>query len=98
MVLDAVCFDQAIENAGLVITGEGKIDSQTLNGKLPSAVARRASARNIPVIAICGRTEVENLPCFASICPVTAQEMPLEQAMQPDIAMENIKEKAKILK
>ena len=90
MVLDAVCFDQAIEDADLVITGEGKIDSQTLNGKLPSAVARRASARNIPVMAICGRTEVENLPCFASICSVTPQGMSLEQAMQPDIAIVNI--------
>lgn len=98
MVLDAIGFDQMIENADLVITGEGKIDGQTLTGKLPYAVARRASARNIPVIAICGRTEVESLPCFAKICPVTPQEMPLEQAMQPDIAMENIKEKAKILK
>ena len=91
MVLDAVCFDQAIEDADLVITGEGKIDSQTLNGKLPSAVARRASARNIPVMAICGRTEVESLPCFASICPVTPQGMSLEQAMQPDIAIVNIR-------
>jgi glycerate kinase len=92
MVLDAIGFDQMIENADLVITGEGKIDSQTLNGKLPSAVARRASGRNIPVMAICGRTEVESLPCFASICPVTPQEISLEQAMQLDIAMENIKE------
>ena len=98
MVLDAIGFDQTIKDADLVITGEGKIDGQTLNGKLPSAVARRASARKIPVIAICGRTDVESLPCFARICPVTPQEMPLEQAMQPDIAMENIKEKAKILK
>lgn len=93
MVLDAIGFDEIIKDAYLVITGEGKIDSQTLNGKLPSAVARRASARNIPVMAICGRTEVESLPCFASICPVTPQEMPLEQAMQPDIAMKNIKER-----
>lgn len=93
MVLDVIGFDEIIRDADLVITGEGKIDSQTLNGKLPSAVAQRASARNIPVMAICGRTEVESLPCFASICPVTPQEMPLEQAMQPDIAMENIKER-----
>lgn len=93
MVLDAIGFDEIIRDADLVITGEGKIDSQTLNGKLPSAVAQRASARNIPVMAICGRTEVESLPCFASICPVTPQEMPLEQAMQPDIAKENIKER-----
>lgn len=93
MVLDAIGFDEIIRDADLVITGEGKIDSQTLNGKLPSAVAQRASARNIPVMAICGRTEVESLPCFASICSVTPQEMSLEQAMQPDIAMENIKER-----
>lgn len=93
MVLDAIGFDEIIRDADLVITGEGKIDSQTLNGKLPSAVAQRASARNIPVMAICGRTEVESLPCFASICPVTPQEISLEQAMQPDIAMENIKER-----
>ena len=97
-VLDAIGFEQTIEDADLVITGEGKIDGQTLTGKLPYAVARRASARKIPVIAICGRTEVETLPCFAKICPVTPQEMPLEQAMQPDVAMENIKEKARILK
>lgn len=93
MVLDAIGFDEIIRDSDLVITGEGKIDSQTLNGKLPSAVAQRASARNIPVMAICGRTEVESLPCFASICSVTPQEMSLEQAMQPDIAMENIKER-----
>ena len=92
MVLDAIGFDQMIEDADLVITGEGKIDGQTLTGKLPYAVARRASGRNIPVMAICGCTEVDSLPCFVSICPVTPQEMPLEQAMQPDIAMENIKE------
>ncbi len=91
MVLDAVSFDQFIEGADLVITGEGKIDGQTLAGKLPYAVARRASSRNIPVIAICGRAEVETLPCFARICPVTPQEMPLSEAMQPDIAIVNIR-------
>ena len=91
MVLDAVEFDHAIDGADLIITGEGRIDSQTLTGKLPYAVAQRASARNIPVIAICGCTEVENLPCFAKICPVTPPEMPISVAMKPEKAQENIR-------
>ena len=95
IVLDAVGFDQAIEGADLIITGEGKIDSQTLTGKLPYVVSQRAMAKNIPVIAICGRTEVESLPCFAKICPVTPPDMPLDLAMQPAVAMKNIKKKQK---
>jgi glycerate kinase len=39
----------------LVITGEGSLDLQTLNGKAPAGVARAASARGIPVVAVCGR-------------------------------------------
>lgn len=91
MVLDAVGFDQAIYGADLIITGEGRIDSQTLTGKLPYAVAQRASARNIPVIAICGRTEVESLPCFTQICPVTPPEMPFSEAMKITTAQANIR-------
>lgn len=91
MVLDAVSFDQAMEDADLIITGEGRIDSQTLTGKLPYAVALRASYGNIPVIAVCGRTEVESLPCFARICPVTPPEMPLSEAMKVTNAQANIR-------
>lgn len=90
MVLDAVSFDKAMADADLIITGEGKIDIQTLSGKLPYVVAQRASVRNIPVIAICGRTEVESLHCFARICPVTPPEMPLSEAMKITTAQTNI--------
>lgn len=91
MVLDAVSFDQAVEGADLVITGEGRIDGQTLTGKLPYAVAQRASSMTIPVIALCGRTEVQTLPCFSAICPVTPSDMPLSLAMQPSTASKNIR-------
>ena len=90
MVLDAVHFDDAIKDADLVITGEGRIDSQTLTGKLPYVVARRAALQNIPVVALCGCSEVDSLPVFLSIHPISPVDMPLSSAMEPDIASMNI--------
>ena len=90
MVLDAIGFDQMVEDADLVITGEGKIDSQTLTGKLPYAVASRAAEVNVPVVAICGRSEVDALPGFRFIIPVTPADQPLVQAMLPEVASANI--------
>ena len=53
-VLDIVDFDQCLEGADLVITGEGRIDSQSIRGKVISGVARRTKLRNIPLVAIVG--------------------------------------------
>ena len=54
IVLDTVGLDQHLEDADLVITGEGSLDFQTVYDKAPIGVARRAKARGIPVIAIAG--------------------------------------------
>jgi glycerate kinase len=48
-------FDAALSNTTHVITGEGSIDDQTLQGKAPFGVATRAKAKAIPVIALTGR-------------------------------------------
>ncbi len=53
-VLDTVHFDDLVKDADLVLTGEGKIDGQSLRGKVVIGVARRAKAQSIPVIAIVG--------------------------------------------
>ncbi|MEA4934216.1 MAG: glycerate kinase [Lawsonibacter sp.] len=53
-VLDMVNFEHCLEGADLVITGEGRIDSQSLHGKVISGIARRTSPRQIPLIAIVG--------------------------------------------
>lgn len=53
-VLDTTGFDHLLEGAGLVITGEGKIDSQSLRGKVVIGVARSAKKAGVPVIAIVG--------------------------------------------
>jgi len=52
-------FDRVLQNAGLVITGEGSIDEQTLLGKGPYGVAVKAKARNIPVIGLAGKIPLE---------------------------------------
>lgn len=54
VVCDAVGLDRHLEGAHLVITGEGRIDHQTVFNKAPIGVARRAKKGNLPVIAIAG--------------------------------------------
>ena len=53
--LDTTGFDKELEKASLLITGEGSIDLQTLEGKGPYGVARRAKKKNIPVIGLAGK-------------------------------------------
>ena len=60
-VLDTVRFDSLLSDADLVITGEGKLDSQSLGGKAVVGIARRCKAKNVPVVAIVGGAE-RNLP------------------------------------
>ncbi|MGF1639396.1 MAG: glycerate kinase [Rhodospirillales bacterium] len=54
VVLDLVDLDRHLDGADLVLTGEGRIDGQTLFGKAPAGVAARARARGIPCLAIAG--------------------------------------------
>ena len=53
-VLDMVEFDKVLDGADLVITGEGRIDSQSVHGKVISGIAKRTSAQNVPLVAIVG--------------------------------------------
>lgn len=97
LVLDAIGFDKIIDDADLVITGEGRIDSQTFCGKLPSAVLRRASEKGIPVIAIGGIVDLEpdeiRESGFLSVLPIQPHPVtPAETvaAMTPEATSSNI--------
>jgi glycerate kinase len=57
VVLDTVGFDRLAEGADLILTGEGKIDFQSLRGKVVIGVARRAKKIRVPVIAVVGDIE-----------------------------------------
>ncbi len=58
LVLDLIGFDDALSGAGLVITGEGSMDSQSLGGKAPVGVARAAVRRGVPVVAVAGQVQL----------------------------------------
>ncbi|MFF7123070.1 glycerate kinase [Streptomyces sp. NPDC008240] len=55
VMLDVLGFAPALDRAGLVITGEGSLDEQTLHGKAPAGVAAAARAAGKDVVAVCGR-------------------------------------------
>lgn len=97
IVLDALGFDELIKDADLIITGEGKIDSQSRKGKVISGILERAGRHGIPVIAIAGMVEYESGSLedmgFAAILPTgpaPQNESDLRHAMQPEVASGNI--------
>ena len=53
-VLDTVDFDTVVQDARLVFTGEGRLDSQSLRGKVIAGVAKRAKQYGVPVVAVVG--------------------------------------------
>jgi glycerate kinase len=55
VVLDVIGFDAMLDETDLVVTGEGRLDGQSLEGKAAVAVAARAGARHVPTVALCGQ-------------------------------------------
>lgn len=93
LILRVTGFEDAVHNADLVITGEGKLDAQTLMGKAPLGVLRVASKHNVPVVAIGGAvSEAESLTKagFAAVLPIVAGPVSLDKAMERKTASENV--------
>ena len=98
MLLDMAGFEELIKDADLIITGEGKADFQTLKGKVPAGVVKKAKKFDIPVICICGISEIDKDTAtkagFKEIVviqphPLNNEEM--ANAMIPETATQNIK-------
>lgn len=93
-ILDAQGFSESLNGAGLVITGEGKLDAQTCMGKALNGILNRAKAKNIPVIAIGGSVDDAdklNEMGFTAVYPIQPGPVSLEQAMDTGFAVENIR-------
>lgn len=81
--LEAIQFHKILKHVSFVITGEGKIDNQTFQGKAPDAVAIMAKAMNIPVIAVAGEIDLsskyrdENL--FVALLRINVSNFSLEE-------------------
>ncbi|MEZ8493679.1 glycerate kinase [Vibrio splendidus] len=85
MVLDVLQADEILKGADLVITGEGQMDNQTLQGKTPYGIAKRASLQGIPTIGIAGSlgAEVEALYGeMSSLFGTVRSPQPLNQVLQ----------------
>lgn len=84
VVLDTVNFDKLIEDADVIFTGEGKIDGQSLRGKVVVGVARRAKKQGIPVVAIVGDIgdDIDGIYDMGvnSIFSINRVALPFEQA------------------
>lgn len=92
-ILKLLNFDNILEGASLIITGEGKTDRQTLNGKLPYGVLLAARKQNVPVVAIAGITEnrTDLLKAgFADIQCINPQGANPDEVMLPEVARRNI--------
>ena len=63
LILDLIKLEDDIKNADIVITGEGRLDSQSIYGKVPVGVASLAKKYNKPVIAFCGSTDSGSKLC-----------------------------------
>jgi glycerate kinase len=93
LLLDTIHFDDLLQDADLVITGEGSADRQTLMGKLPFGILQRAQQHHVPVMLIAGRIADEQLLLdagFSRVACINPPGLPLEIALQPATAKENI--------
>lgn len=90
-IIDLVDLEKHLTDANLVITGEGRIDSQTINGKVPVGVARKAKKYGVPVIAIVGTIGEGAESVYDhgvdAIVDIVSGPMSLEQALEDGITL-----------
>ena len=97
-ILELVHFSDAVEDASLVITGEGQSDAQTLQGKVPYGVLQ--NAKGTPVALLSGR--IVDRPALESagfhpVVEVSPRNLPLREALIPSVARRNIQSAVKTL-
>jgi glycerate kinase len=100
VVLDALNFDDALNGAEAVVTGEGSSDNQTLMGKLPSVVLQRAKEKNIPVYLLAGRIpDKEPLKAagFSKLININDGWDAADDVLREDVAEKRLKTACKMI-
>lgn len=94
IIMEAVKLEEEIRNADVVITGEGRIDSQTAMGKLPVGVAKMAKKYGKMVLAFGGSVAEDAGICngqgIDAFFPIVRGIITLEEAMKPEEARKNL--------
>jgi glycerate kinase len=84
VVVEFTRLREKLAGADLVVTGEGSLDAQSLSGKAPIGVAKEAAAQGIPVVAVCGRSQLADAASagFRSIHALTGLEPDVETCIR----------------
>ena len=98
IVLDETKLEEYVKNADIVVTGEGRLDHQTVMGKAPVGVANIAKKYNKKVIAFSGSVTEDAGVCnehgIDAFFPILRRIVTLEEAMQTDTAKKNLTDTA----
>lgn len=102
LALDALNADRLFDGAALVITAEGMLDSQTLAGKLPVGVARRARRHGVPTVAVGGAVasmDAETVERFTeegivALCSSVEGAASEDELMEPDATRQRLERAA----
>lgn len=93
-ILDTVAFESCVKDASLIFTGEGRLDGQSIGGKVISGIARRAKKCDVPVIAVVGGAEPGLEAVYdvgvTAVFPINRLPMAFEQAKMR--AQENLRD------
>jgi len=81
-ILELTGMDEHIRWADRIITGEGRLDLQSMNDKAPVALARKASSLGKPVIAICGTFQPDATDYFCEIIPICTPPMTVRESTE----------------
>ena len=98
IVLEETKLEDYIKTADMVVTGEGRLDGQTIYGKAPVGVAKLAKKYNKPVIAFSGSVTEDAVVCneygIDAFFPILRNVQTLEEAMKPANAKKNMEQTA----
>lgn len=97
IILDLKHFDEILEGADVVLTGEGKIDNQIEMGKALYGVLKRAQLGQVPVIALGGAVEYVdrlNQLGFTAVFSIQPAPVSIAQAMQKEFTLNNLNDTA----
>ncbi|MGY5268268.1 glycerate kinase family protein [Paraclostridium bifermentans] len=94
IILDEIKLEEVVKDAGIVITGEGRLDNQTAMGKAPIGVAKLAKKHGAKVIAIAGCTTPDAVKCneegIDAYFSIVNKAMTIDEAMKKENATQNM--------
>lgn len=89
-ILEILRFDELLDSAQLVITGEGRIDNQSINGKAPIGIAKKAKAHRVPVVVVVGARDADLSKVYEAGVDLVLSTIPRPMSLEE--AMKDVKE------